>query len=694
MNMTKIITPQRSVSQFLTIHISIVFMVIIGFVLPVSYAIVKNRTNREINTIADQYLIAITEIIQEPIKNKDLVLIEDILNSFESNPYINSIRVFDQDNNILFFNKNQTGKLIYREKTINLPTQHDVVISLEVSDQLFEKRNNQIFQITSIILITSLFISLLSVWLISEIFISRPLKQIINQLKHYLNNPNMQRPKAAFKELESFILSFLELYQINQMEIRKKQLSQQKYKDIIDHASIGVFQSNQEGQFISMNPTLAKMFGFDSAEEAIQRINNIGQEIYVKPEDRTEILENAKNSGGHTVTEVAFKKRDGEIWQAKLNFRISKDDNTKSPVFEGFIEDISIEKQIQADLKKYQESLVGLVEERTAELVQQNKILQKEINERKQTELALRESESRYRLLANHANDVIWTLNSNREFTYVSPSVQRLLGYSTDEMLALNFDSLLTTESAKLVKQQLDIIFEKIKQNGTSIPAVTNEYEHVRKNGTLIWTEITTTVMRDENGGQIGILGVTRDITERRKITRKLQKLAVTDPLTSLYNRRHFFDIAEQELERAKRYQHAVSLIMLDLDLFKNVNDTYGHLAGDMALKKVAQIIKETIRQVDIAARFGGEEFVILLPVTNTEQAVLLAERLRSNVRENPLILKNSVVEVSISVGISSKKAVDPLSLEVLIHCADQALYQAKKMGRDQVQIFEKENLK
>jgi diguanylate cyclase (GGDEF)-like protein/PAS domain S-box-containing protein len=443
-----------------------------------------------------------------------------------------------------------------------------------------------------------------------------------------------------------------------------------------------------------MNPTLAKMFGYDSAEDAIQSINNIGFEIYVNPQDRKDILESAKNNGGHIVTEVAFKKRHANIWQAKLNFRIFEDEKTNRPIIEGFIEDISIEKQTQAELKKYQESLEELVEERTAELVQQNKILQKEITERKQTELALRESESRYRLLANHANDVIWTLNQDRQFTYVSPSVFKLLGYTTEEMLNLKIDALLTKESANLANQRLDISFEKIKQNKTLIPAVTNEYEHIRKNGTLVWTEITTTIMPDENGNHVGILGVTRDITERRKITQKLKELAITDSLTSLYNRRHFFDLAEKELGRAKRYQHAVSLIMLDLDFFKNVNDTYGHLAGDMALKKVAQLIKDSIRQVDIAARFGGEEFVILLPETEIQQAVLLAERLRKNVRENPLILKNGTVDVSISIGISNKKAIDPLSVEVLIHCADQALYEAKKLGRDQVRIFEKEDLK
>ena len=184
MNMPKMKTSQRSISQFLTIQISIVFMVIVGVGLPVSYAIVKNNTNREINVIADQYLIAISEIIQDPVKNEDLPLIEDILNSFKSNPYINSIRVVDQDHNdILSFNKNQMGRLIYREKTINNPIQQDVVVSLEISDQLFVKRNNQIFQITSIILTASLFISLISIWLIAKFFISRPLNQIIKEFK-------------------------------------------------------------------------------------------------------------------------------------------------------------------------------------------------------------------------------------------------------------------------------------------------------------------------------------------------------------------------------------------------------------------------------------------------------------------------------------------------------------------------------
>ncbi|MAT42686.1 MAG: hypothetical protein CL609_10115 [Anaerolineaceae bacterium] len=693
--MPKTITPQRSISQLLTIYISIIFVVIIGIVLSVSYVVLKNTTDREINLIADQYLIAITEIIREPIKNGDLMVIEDILNSFESNPYINSIYVFDQDhNNISFFNKNQTGQLVYREKSIDIPDQSEIVLSLEVSNQLFVKRNRQIIRISSLILTSSLLISLISIWLFSKYFISLPLEKVITKLRNYHNHPNASPPRTIFRELEAFIFSFLELYQINQKEVHEKQLSQQKYKDIIDHASIGVFQSNQDGRFISMNPTLAKMFGYDSAEEAIQSINNIGHEIYVNSQDRKDILGKAKNNGGHIVTEVAFKKRQGDIWQAKLNFRIFEDKITNSSIIEGFIEDISIEKQAQAELKKYQESLEGLVEERTAELVQQNEILQKEITERKQTELALRESESRYRLLANHANDVIWTLNQDRQFTYVSPSVFKLLGYTTEEMLTLKIDALLTKESAVLANQRLDISFEKIKENKSLIPAVTNEYEHIRKNGTRVWTEITTTIMRDENGGHVGILGVTRDITERRKITQKLKELAITDSLTSMYNRRHFFDLAEQELERAKRYQHAVSLIMLDLDFFKNVNDTYGHLAGDMALKKVAQLIKDSIRQVDVAARFGGEEFVILLPETEIQQAVLLAERLRKNVRENPLILKNGTVEISISIGISSKMAVDPLSVEVLIHCADQALYEAKKLGRDQVRIFEAEDLK
>lgn len=172
------------------------------------------------------------------------------------------------------------------------------------------------------------------------------------------------------------------------------------------------------------------------------------------------------------------------------------------------------------------------------------------------------------------------------------------------------------------------------------------------------------------------------------------RQLAITDPLTGISNRRYFFQRAEEELQRACRYQHPLTLIIFDLDFFKQVNDHYGHAAGDGVLRAIADLVVTAIRSVDIFARYGGEEFILLLPETGLEGGVEAAERLRQKIAATPIPNSPRQITVTISAGVAALAAPGQLgtpersTLDLLIKQADEALYEAKKAGRNQVQAF------
>ncbi len=173
--------------------------------------------------------------------------------------------------------------------------------------------------------------------------------------------------------------------------------------------------------------------------------------------------------------------------------------------------------------------------------------------------------------------------------------------------------------------------------------------------------------------------------TELQRVYQQMQKIAVTDKLTDVYNRWGFFNLAETEFERAKRYNINLSLLMLDLDHFKKVNDTYGHLIGDLVLKKTAERCKKILRTSDLLGRTGGEEFLILLPETTKENAYQLAERLRKTINE-PIEDEEVTLSVSTSIGISTLDK-ECTSLDSMIQKADNALYEAKEQGRNRICI-------
>jgi diguanylate cyclase (GGDEF)-like protein len=167
---------------------------------------------------------------------------------------------------------------------------------------------------------------------------------------------------------------------------------------------------------------------------------------------------------------------------------------------------------------------------------------------------------------------------------------------------------------------------------------------------------------------------------------RILEEWAITDSLTGLHNRRHFLALCELEFQRARRYQHPLAIIMMDVDRFKPVNDTHGHNVGDQVLKTVARSCREQLRNIDLIGRYGGDEFVVLLVETDLEAARGVAERTRQHVAQTPIDTERGQLNVTISIGITALDKDCP-NLDALLSRADKAMYAAKKAGRNRVKV-------
>jgi len=186
-----------------------------------------------------------------------------------------------------------------------------------------------------------------------------------------------------------------------------------------------------------------------------------------------------------------------------------------------------------------------------------------------------------------------------------------------------------------------------------------------------------------EDGSIIEFVGIARDISERIFLIEKLAREANHDDLTGLANRRFLTSHAQLELQRAKRYDYDLSLLMIDIDHFKNINDVHGHQAGDIALVQLSELMISTLREHDLISRIGGEEFTILLPETNLNSAVEIAERMRVLIEQHTFeIFTHLKLNLTISIGVAtlSKEVPDFISL---LSCADQQLYRAKANGRN-----------
>ena len=292
--------------------------------------------------------------------------------------------------------------------------------------------------------------------------------------------------------------------------------------------------------------------------------------------------------------------------------------------------------------------------------------------------------ETDFQFLAENSRDLILRIGMDLLYYYVSPASFSLLGWHPDEMIGKHVSSFVHPEDFPLVAD----VAERALNQGIHSDSIT--VRGIRKDGSVVWVETSTRVIREEATGEPREFVVAlRDVSERKALEEKLAALAMTDGLTGLANRRAFDEALSREWKRTLRRGSAISLLLLDLDHFKAFNDNYGHQVGDDCLRAVAATLSATLRDSDIAARYGGEELAVILPDTHSVAAEALAERFRAAVEAlgvthcaNPEGGGFATVSIGVATALSRDGGTIAMP-EGLLLSADLALYKAKHEGRN-----------
>jgi len=429
--------------------------------------------------------------------------------------------------------------------------------------------------------------------------------------------------------------------------LSKEQEALQKFTKLFDNNPALMAVTNlPERKFVDVNKSFIENIGY-SYDEIIGK-TSIDLGLFVESEKQSEI-----------AVDLQKNKR---IQNIELQVRC-KNENILDGLFSGEI--------IESQGKKY--FLTVMVD----------------ITEQKNLQNLYNTEKTRLSCIINGTQQGTWEWNVQTGETIFNEMWAEIIGYTLSELEPLSIETWIKNAHPDDLKNSNQLL-EKHFKGELNYYDVECRMKH--KNGQWIWVHDRGKVIKwDEEGKPLMMYGTHTDITEKKEIQDKIKELSIRDPLTNAYNRRYIFERLEKELLRFKRTNNIFSISILDIDFFKNINDTYGHQAGDYILKEFTTILFESIRESDLLGRYGGEEFIIITYDSNKEKTAIFLDRILDNIRSKTFVYKKSTIVFTFSSGVCDTSEIDKEIIDIgkIISIADQRLYFAKNNGRNRVVIYD-----
>lgn len=278
-----------------------------------------------------------------------------------------------------------------------------------------------------------------------------------------------------------------------------------------------------------------------------------------------------------------------------------------------------------------------------------------------------------------------WEWNVQTDETILNERSAEMIGYTLDELIPVTSRTWLEHAHPDDLKQSEELLIKHFRGESEYFE-FENRMKH--KNGKWVWILNRGKVIEWDNESKpVRMFGIYMDITEKKEMYEKIQELSIRDPLTNIYNRRYVFERMESIVSEFHRESKNFTVSIIDIDHFKNVNDSFGHQAGDLILKEFSAIISSNLRPYDLLGRYGGEEFIIVSLNVNKEQTRSRVERILNIIRDKVFLFNENEIRITFSCGITESYELDVVSVSALVETADDRLYEAKNSGRNKVVI-------
>lgn len=462
--------------------------------------------------------------------------------------------------------------------------------------------------------------------IIRDITGPKRIEEVLNRTQEELEKRVLKRTE----ELERANKMLLEQALVRKRTEQALRASEQRFRIVVNNAPIILFALDQKGMFTLSEGKGLECIGIRPGEVVGKSVFSLYGEVEQVKDDFQRAL------AGETITSVlAIENAVFELWCSPV-----VDENNKVTGVIGVMTDIT---------------------------------------ERTQAEEKIRASEKNLSAILENMQDTFYRTDNDGNIVLISPSINKLLGYTQEELIGLNLSTLFVDPERRM----------KFLQALAENEGILNSYEMAmnRKDGSIVWVSSNAQYCFDEAGNVIGVEGTTRDITERKQTEQHLRYLANYDALTKLPNRTLFRDRLEHALAYARRYNHLVVLMFLDVDRFKSINDSLGHLVGDQLLQAVSERLRSCAREGDTVARLGGDEFAIVMEgIIDLSDSDVAAQKVLGAMSQS-FVLEGHDVFVTASIGVTIYPS-DSNDIESLMRNADTAMYRAKQAGRNNFQFY------